>query len=159
MEAIKQGLAMLLAFFACNVADAKPITEERVVQLAKIAGAQYGLDWSLLASIAFVESSYNPKAVGSSHGEIGLMQLRPEYFPEASFEAHNSMFMAAKYLKNLKTLCSKRGKAWYTCYNTGPYRDIAYPHELAYFQKVEKQRERLRQRYAPKATERQLASN
>jgi murein DD-endopeptidase MepM/ murein hydrolase activator NlpD len=45
-----------------------------VVQLIKAAAQEFGLEWQLLASLAWAESSFNPRAV-SSAGAKGLTQL------------------------------------------------------------------------------------
>lgn len=45
------------------------------------ASARYGVDWRLLAALAFVESSFNPRAINQSDNRsIGLMQVlcRPD---------------------------------------------------------------------------------
>lgn len=44
------------------------------------AGAATGVPGALLSSVAFYESSYNPRAV-SGVGAQGLMQLMPQYYP------------------------------------------------------------------------------
>ena len=104
--------------------------------ITKEVGAKYGIDADLLYAIAKVESNLNPKAVGSSHGEIGLMQLHPKYFPKASFEPRKNVEMAAAYIKKLKTACSFRAAAWITCYNTGVNHKLKHPLTSKYYKKV-----------------------
>jgi len=95
------------------------LTELQVQRLAYQASLETGVEMDLLVSIARVESNFNVRAIGASHGEVGLMQLRPEFFPNVSFAPLDNMMMAAKYLRSLKYTCRDRGPKWYTCYNTG----------------------------------------
>ncbi len=41
-------------------------------------GKEYGLDWRLLAGIAYIESRFNHTVIGSRGSSIGLMQLMPQ---------------------------------------------------------------------------------
>lgn len=43
------------------------------------AANNYGIDPTTLASIAYVESRFNPIAIGKN-GEIGIMQINPTYW-------------------------------------------------------------------------------
>ncbi len=137
---LAQTLLIASIGVAAVLADGKPLTGQQVTQLANVIGSKYGIEPDLLYAIARVESKFNPYAVGTSHGEIGLMQLRPEYFPGASFIPKQNMELAAKYLVKLKKLCSHRGPAWYTCFNTGPNAVIHHPRLLLYYKRIESAR-------------------
>jgi membrane-bound lytic murein transglycosylase MltF len=89
-----------LILVAYCIADAKPLTEEQVTRLATSVSKQTGVEADLLIAIAKVESSLNPKAVGRSHGEVGLMQLHPRYFPKTSA----TIEVQAQRLKSHKSL-------------------------------------------------------
>lgn len=101
----------------------KALTPQQAIQLAAF---EYSVDVRLMMAIAHVESSMNPKAVGSL-GEIGLFQLRPHLFPEgASFDALTNARAAAKHLKWLakRPGCTVYGKAYFVCHNRGAFRKV-----------------------------------
>jgi soluble lytic murein transglycosylase-like protein len=111
---------------------------ELVTVLALEVGKKYNVEPELIIAVIAVESNFKPKAVGRSHGEIGLMQLRPEYFPTVTFDVRHNMELGVKHLANMKRLCyPKYGKAWYICYNLGPNKRIKHPTLFAYYRKVE----------------------
>ncbi len=62
---------------------ANPLTGEGLDDLVRFReqfqryGEEYGLDWRLVAAVAFQESRLNPEA-RSSRGAVGLMQLLPD---------------------------------------------------------------------------------
>lgn len=74
------------------------------------------LDCNVVVAVAKVESSLNPKAVGISHGEIGLFQLRPEFHNCAVFDPANNTRCAIHHLKYLKR---RHGKCFISYYNLG----------------------------------------
>jgi soluble lytic murein transglycosylase-like protein len=120
--------------FSANI-EAK-VSDATVIKHAKSIGRKYGIDPALLYAIAKVESNFNERAVGSSHGEIGLMQLRPTFFPTATFEPRQNMELAAKHLKKLKKQCANMGPAWFVCYNVGASRKLTDPKRSPYYKKV-----------------------
>ena len=80
------------------------------------AGEQYGVDWMILAAVAFVESSFNPNAVGPPNrtGELaqGMMQFLPStwaiYGLDGDGDGHadpfnpiDAIYSAAYYLSEL----------------------------------------------------------
>lgn len=54
-----------------------------IVQLIKAAAQEFGLEWQLVAALAWSESSFNPRAE-SKAGAKGLMQLMPPTWQEWS---------------------------------------------------------------------------
>jgi hypothetical protein len=72
-------------------------------------GADYGLDWQLLAQQAYLESRLDPHAVGQSN-EMGLMQIMPatwdEWAPKVGasdpFDAYENTKVAAAYMATIK---------------------------------------------------------
>jgi hypothetical protein len=72
----------------------------------KVAGAQYGVPWYVLAAIAKVESDFNPDCIGPPNytGELaeGLMQFLPstwsEYGRGSPFDPQAAIFAAARML-------------------------------------------------------------
>lgn len=113
-----------------------PVLSSKVLLAIIVASSTYGIDPKLLTAIAIVESSGRESAVGSL-GEIGLMQMRPEFHPCASFDAVESALCAARYLKKLKKLKqSKWGNAWFVSYNYGPNKKVDEPKKTSYYVKV-----------------------
>ena len=136
-------IGSILIAHSCS--DAKPLTEAEVTQIAAVIGSEVGVEPALLVAIAKVESGYNPKAIGSSHGEVGLFQLHPKYFPLASFNPKANMRRAAVHLKKLKRACNKYGEAWFVCYNVGSNRTLKHPKLHTYYKKVQREYGRLTQ--------------
>jgi hypothetical protein len=67
----------------------------------RAAATKYDLPPGLLESIADRESGFNPNAKGKA-GELGMMQLRPEYHPDAGKDPVADIFEAAKTLSDLR---------------------------------------------------------
>jgi soluble lytic murein transglycosylase-like protein len=96
----------------------------------EIAGA-HGLDWRLLAELAYQESQFNPAAVGAAR-EVGLMQILPitwdEWAPRVGasdpFDPYSNVRVAAAYMAFLKQYCAELGHPedrWVlVAYNWGP---------------------------------------
>ena len=94
-------------------------------------GAQYAIDWRLLASVAYQESSLNPEAVGRD-GEMGLMQILPttwdEFAPEVGvsepFDPYSNVQVGAAYLNYVRGYLVSQGysEEYWTlvAYNWGP---------------------------------------
>ena len=94
-------------------------------------GAQYDIDWRLLASIAYSESSLNAGAVGKD-GEQGLMQILPstwdEFAPKVGvsdpFDPVSNVQVGAAYLAYVRDQLIRKGYAeeyWaLVAYNWGP---------------------------------------
>ena len=113
------------------------ITLAKIQAVILAAATTYDLDPALLNAIVEVESGYNHLAVGKTHGEIGLFQLRPDYHPCASFDIEENVFCAAGYLAFIKRKHSDRfPQSWFVFYNYGPYSKIQRPRETEYFAKV-----------------------
>ena len=105
---------------AVVVAEARPELE----QLIKTEAKKHGLDDRTVLAIARVESGLNPRAIGAAK-EVGLFQLRPEYFgASASKDPRINTRAAAAYLAWLRERpgCAAYGRYWYVCYNRGPNR-------------------------------------
>lgn len=81
------------------------------------------VDPKLTQSIMFTESSYNEKATGP-YGEVGLMQIRPDYIPypyrARISNTEENIALATYKLGRLKRRLQPRlGNAWFTAYNMG----------------------------------------
>jgi soluble lytic murein transglycosylase-like protein len=87
-------------------------------QLFQQVGAEYDLDWRMLAAQAYVESSFDTLAL-SSAGAMGLMQILPatwrEWAPAVSasdpFDSLSNVQVAAVYLDFLRGQLAQRGYA------------------------------------------------
>ncbi len=93
--------------------------------------ALYGLDWRMLAAIAYRESGLDPLAIGRD-GDMGLMQILPitwnEWAPKVGvsdpYDPYSNVLVAAAYLAYLREYCRTRGypqPEWaLAAYNWGP---------------------------------------
>lgn len=100
-------------------------------QMFQEIALRYDLNWRMLAAQAYEESSFDSLALGS-HGDLGLMQIRPstwrEWAPKVEaadpFDSYSNVLVAAAYLDYLRTILSKQGHAereWMlAAYNWGP---------------------------------------
>lgn len=106
--------------------DVKPdeIPNE-LIPVFKTAGEKYGIPWTVLAAIAYRESSFNPNAVGPylpdyNTSAVGMMQFLPQTFSEygvdgngdgiiSPFEPADAVYTAAHYLSANYNLYKKQG--------------------------------------------------
>jgi murein DD-endopeptidase MepM/ murein hydrolase activator NlpD len=95
------GYSDPLPYLSGDIVD----TPSDVLTAIKAAAQEFGLEWQLLASQAWAESSFNPEA--ESHaGAMGLMQIMPKTWDErapkigasAPFHAGDSARVAADYM-------------------------------------------------------------
>lgn len=92
----------------------------------------FEMDPRLIAAVIAVESNFNAKAVGASHGEIGLMQLRPEFHMlyvkgldkrrKQLFDVDTNIATGVKYIAGLKEVFGTKstGIRFIEHYNIGP---------------------------------------
>lgn len=103
--------------------------------------AMYGVDPKLVASIIQVESSGVPSKHGAL-GEIGLMQLRPEYFhyPKGYLkDPKHNIAVGVRYLASLQKTCPhKVDKTFVICFNLGVRgaSHIKHPKQFKYYKRV-----------------------
>jgi len=99
---------------------------------------KYGVEPELALAIAYVESAYNPNAIGKSHKEKGIFQLHPKYFPKAKLDVESNIEMGIKHLAwSIKRCKSKFDKAAFICYNVGVNNSrIKNPKQFQYYRKV-----------------------
>lgn len=110
----------------------------QILVLSTLLSMQYGVDPSISLAIIEVESSFKPEAKGK-HGEIGLMQLKPKFFPGVSQDVHSNLEYGIKYLSEVKRVCKGfKGTTWVICYNQGPRsaRGITAPSRQRYYRRV-----------------------
>lgn len=110
--------------------------EKRVItygDLFRTVGEQTGIDWRLLAALAFRESRMDPSALGRD-GDMGLMQILPatwdEFAPDAAaanpFDPRQNVQVSAAYLVYLQDFLlglETNDLRWVlVAYNWGPER-------------------------------------
>lgn len=101
-------------------------------------GKKHGIEPELILAIIKVESNFNQYAVGKTHKERGLMQLRPT-FHKASFDIMENLEEGVAYLQQMKRRCSKKyGEAFFVCYNHGSNKTLDFVKDSNYYQKVRK---------------------
>jgi soluble lytic murein transglycosylase-like protein len=74
--------------------------DARQTMMFRSAEKKYGLPTGLLENIARVESSFNPNAK-SKRGAVGLMQLMPQYFPNAGQDQGKDVDDAGREMSRL----------------------------------------------------------
>src|SRR5690606_30016581 len=117
--------------------DVNASERSRIERVAVHYAERYGVDPQLVLAIIETESSFNPNAVGTSHREIGLMQLHPRFFPDASFDIEENIHAGVRYLAYIQDRkAEKVGCVWFVYYNVGINRQLRYPERHPYVQKV-----------------------
>lgn len=108
---------------------------------------EYHMEPGLIAAIIAVESKFKPNAVGRTHGEIGLMQLRPEFHltrvscletrRKMLFSINNNIATGVEYLAAIRRVYEGhyRGLRWVEHYNRGI--NAKRPHSFPYTAVVE----------------------
>ena len=106
-------------------------------QMFRAVGNQYDLDWRMLAAQAYIESSFDPLALGRN-GDLGLMQILPgtwkEFAPKVNaddpFDSNSNVRVAAVYLNYLQELLQEPAQGdirWVlVAYNWGPDEVLGY---------------------------------
>lgn len=118
-------------------ADAPVPQQMTYAQMFQEIALRYDLNWRMLAAQAYEESSFDTLALGS-HGDLGLMQIRPstwrEWAPTVAasdpFDSYSNVLVAAAYLDYLRATLSKQGhpeREWMlVAYNWGPDKVIQH---------------------------------
>lgn len=83
----------------------------------------YHVDARLATAVVQAESNFNAKAIGTK-GELGLMQLRPELFPNFSrkqlVDVETNLKVGIKHLAEQMSKCShQKSFTGVVCYNLG----------------------------------------
>ena len=101
-----------------------------------------GVQPQLTQAVITVESSGNPLALGRSHGEVGLLQIRPQFVPETRLQLFNSctnVMVGTRILGQLKRKCKLCiDRTWINSYNLGitGARKLRYPTLWKYHKKI-----------------------
>jgi soluble lytic murein transglycosylase-like protein len=114
-------------------APVNPVTKTRLTyeEMFQEIAERYGLDWRLLAEVAYQESRLNPLVLGKDN-DMGLMQIIPstwnEWAPKVGvtdpFDPYSNVLVGAAYLAYVREYAMARGYAephWMLIgYNWGP---------------------------------------
>lgn len=83
------------------------------------ADKKFGLPTGTLAGIANTESRFNPHAVNKKSGARGMMQLMPQYFPNAGMDVDHDIQTAGGLMKRLLKKYKGNMQLALAAYNTG----------------------------------------
>lgn len=109
------GFAPLLPVENTNALE-RPPSELSYQQMFELIATHYDLNWRVLAAQAYIESGFDPLALGNG-GAMGLLQIMPatwqEWAPQAAaddpFDAYHNTLVAALYLDFLRSELGQRG--------------------------------------------------
>lgn len=110
----------------------------QIIVLATLISIQYNVQPAISLAVIETESNFNPMAKGK-HGEVGLMQLKPKFFPGVSYDVHSNLEFGIKFLAEVKHVCKRfKNQTWVVCYNQGARaaRSIAHPSNERYYRRV-----------------------
>lgn len=97
-------------------------SDDGISKAALSASKKTGVPYRTLMSIAEVESSLNPDAIGKQ-GEIGAWQLHPKFFEiDEETTIEEQALIAANFLKQLEHSHRRLGPYYILCYNVGSRR-------------------------------------
>jgi membrane-bound lytic murein transglycosylase MltF len=120
---------ILIIFFSLNL-NANNLKDFILGEASK-----YDIDADLVLAIAYTESNLNPYVVGA-HGEIGVFQLRPQYY-KVSGDIKKDIILAIKHLVHLKNKYEpKHDDAWFVLFNYGEYFKFKDIKRTGYYNKV-----------------------
>jgi soluble lytic murein transglycosylase-like protein len=127
-------LILCLLLFASVTAHST--TRADIEALVRIEALKQKVDPNLALAIVEAESGFNQAARGS-RGEIGLLQLRPEFHGSQILTVAGNIRIGVRYLAECQRACSARyGDAAFVCYNRGPAAPTVEPKSTPYYQKV-----------------------
>lgn len=110
-----------------------------LIYLIRLYAVQYHVDPLLAQAIVEIESMYDISMTGEL-GEIGLFQLRPEYFSGRSLrDVRINVKLGVKHLNYMKDNCKhQRKKTYIICYNAGISggEKIRHPELFPYYKKI-----------------------
>jgi soluble lytic murein transglycosylase len=129
----KENLAQfLVAQLDKELPEAYKVQSEEIAGTILSTSSLYALDPLLILAIIRQESHYRPDAMGR-HGEIGLMQIKPEtarwiasrvgieWLDDSTlFDPQLNIRIGAAYISFLRGRFENRGKHYLAAYNLGP---------------------------------------
>lgn len=131
-------LFILLYSVSCTAHSSTGARHDKyyIKNLIMLEAITQGVPVDLAISVATVESSLNPNAVGSK-GELGLFQLLPSHIRSGSHASTRELIKEGiKEIKYWQTHCpTKENYTYVICYNGG-FRHPKYPYFHPYYTKV-----------------------
>lgn len=116
-----------------------------VVKLITFYSAIYGVDSKVTLAVAEVESHMEQTAIGASHHEIGLFQIRKEFIPnytrEQLFDPIVNISVGIQRIADIKKHSKiKTRTGWLVEYNVGRTgaKKIKYPELFPYVKLINK---------------------
>ena len=117
---------------------------DNIINMIILYATLYGVDPAVALSVADLESNMNPKAVGAL-GEVGLYQLRPEFFKTVKrkrlFNPETNIKLGIKHLAKSSRECKhKKDYTYVVCYNMGVAgaERVKYPKKFRYYKLIHK---------------------
>lgn len=98
----------------------------------------YQVDPTIALAVAERESNFQHHRIGSL-GEVGVFQLRPEFFPKDAAMLERNVKYGVKFLAFVKANCVHQiENTWIVCYNVGitGAKKIRYPLLFPYYKEV-----------------------
>ena len=112
-----------------------------IVALIMSTALSMGMDPMLVLSVASVESNLDAKKIGGI-GEVGLMQIRPEYSKLTKAQLLNPKYNLQEGIRKLKEArarCKHQvDNTWLVCYNYGIAGGsrVKHPKLFPYYKKI-----------------------
>lgn len=125
-----------------------------IVYWALYYASLYNIDPALVMSVIKVESGFNPKTVGGA-GEIGLMQLMPEYADvprNKLFDIRTNIEVGVKKLAQFKKQCKHKAQhTWVICFNMGVAgaAKVKHPTLWPYYKKIKAEYVAMSKKFKP----------
>ncbi len=124
---------LLITMFVSSAEAGEP---KAIYKVAEKEGIKHGIDPRLIMAVIEVESNFKTTARGTA-GEIGLMQLHPRFFPDATADVKQNIEIGAKHLAYSRANCpTKTDLTWVNCYNLGTNQRLKFPKQFPYYKKI-----------------------
>jgi soluble lytic murein transglycosylase-like protein len=131
----------MVALHFCHRVEAKDKkTFQKIYKEVKKAEKEYGVPREIILAIIQIESSFNPRAVGKSHGELGLLQTRPNLHSCSSLGIRESIQCGVAYLDRIVDRDDAGNIVLETVarFNLGPNRKVNNYRSTRYYRKIKK---------------------
>lgn len=140
-EWILIGLACLMTAHCCQAEARDKETFQKIYKEVVRASKKYEIPKNIILAVIAVESGFDPEAVGSSHNEVGLLQIYSKWHDCASFDIDKNIDCGTAYLASLiKCRESKEINLLNIYkYNTGPGYTSTSPNAHPYVVKFNKE--------------------
>jgi len=93
-----------------------------IIMAIGAAARLHGLDGLMYYRQIWAESRFNPEAVNPKSGCLGLGQMNPKFWPEATTDVKGNLKLSAGYMENLLEQYGGNYEKALAAYNWGPAR-------------------------------------